>query len=120
MKDTEARIYVFVLVVGAIIGAGAVAFYASRNLQSFDRYWQQRDDSLTTANNLLSIRLDSARAESIAHEQRAESLATVPRTIYITNAQSLTRNASVDSLWLMLLTDPFVAVPETLVHHGQP
>ena len=82
--------------------------------------WDRERDSLTTANNLLSIRLDSARAESIAHEARAESLATVPRTIYITNAQSLTRNASVDSLWLMLLTDPFIAVPETLVHHGQP
>lgn len=88
--------------------------------QAAQAKWDRERDSLTTANNLLSIRLDSARAESIAHEQRAESLATVPRTIYITNAQSLTRNASVDSLWLMLLTDPFVAVPETLVHHGQP
>ncbi len=88
--------------------------------QAMQAKWDRERDSLTTANNLLSIRFDSARAESIAHEQRAESLATVPRTIYITNAQSLTRNASVDSLWLMLLTDPFVAVPETLVHHGQP
>lgn len=88
--------------------------------QAMQAKWDSERDSLTTANNLLSIRLDSARAESIAHEARAESLATVPRTIYIANAQSLTRNASVDSLWLMLLTDPFIAVPETLVHHGQP
>lgn len=82
--------------------------------------WDAERDSLTTANNLLSIRFDSARAESIAHEQRAESLATVPRTIYITNATRLTSGASLDSLGILFFADPFTAVPDTIVDHHEP
>lgn len=113
-------VYIASLVLAALLGFGLCSTFVVITDEETKATWDRERDSLKTANAMLTIRFDSARAESIAHQQRAESLATVPRTIYIANAQSLTRNASVDSLWLMLLTDPFIAVPETLVHHGQP
>lgn len=82
--------------------------------------WDAERDSLRTANALLTIRFDSARAESLAHEQRAESLATVPRTIYINNATRLTSGAPLDSLGILFFADPFVAVPDTLLDHHEP
>ena len=113
------KAYFIVILVNMVVGY-MLFFYSQVDHHENELKWDRERDSLTSANKLIGDSLRLSQAESIAHEQRAESLATVPRTIYITNAQSLTRNASVDSLWLMLLTDPFVAVPETLVHHGQP
>lgn len=88
--------------------------------QAMQAKWDRERDSLTTANKLITLRFDSARAESIAHEQRAESLATVPRTIYITNATRLTSGAPLDSLGILFFADPFTAVPDTIVDHHEP
>ena len=113
-------VYIATIVLAALLGFGLCSMFDVVSDQAMQAKWDRERDSLTTANNLLSIRFDSARAESIAHEQRAESLATVPRTIYITNATRLTSGASLDSLGILFFADPFTAVPDTIVDHHEP
>lgn len=120
MRESTAYVFAFGIVVGFIIASGLMGWFGSRNVTDIESKWDRERDSLTTANNLLTIRLDSARAESIAHEQRAESLATVPRTIYITNATRLTSGAPLDSLGILFFAAPFVAVSDTLLDHHEP
>lgn len=113
-------VYIATIVLAALLGFGLYSTFVAIDDQAMQAKWDRERDSLTTANKLLSIRLDSARAESIAHEERAESLATVPRTIYITNATRLTSGAPLDSLGILFFADPFVAVPDTLLDHHEP
>ena len=118
MKDVAA--WIVAIVIGGILSAFLFRMTYAEGQRDERAKWHAERDSLTTANNLITLRFDSARAESIAHEQRAESLATVPRTIYITNATRLTSGASLDSLGILFFADPFTAVPDTIIDHHEP
>lgn len=114
----EVGTWVVIAIVAAVL-VGKVVL-TTEYKQEMQAKWDRERDSLKTANAMLTIRFDSARAESIAHQQRAESLATVPRTIYIANATRLTSGAPLDSLGILFFADPFVAVPDTLLDHHEP
>lgn len=75
----------------------------------------RRIDSLTTANTSLQALADSLAIAASQHQQQGDSLASVPRIIYIEHADRLTRTASLDSLGLLLGADPFTAVPDTFI-----
>lgn len=81
--------------------------------------WGRERDSLNAVNASLRARVDSLIASAQQRAMNSDSLASVPRIIYIEHAARLTHSASLDSLGLLLGADPFTAVPDTFIRDDE-
>ena len=103
------------LLVGLFM-ADRVEIGHSREREALDR----RIDSVEAVNASLRLQVDSLMEASQMHVLRSDSLIMIPQYIYVNHAARLTRSASLDSLGMLLGSDPFAAVPDTLYGDDEP